>query len=181
MNETAEHKTLCWTPDQLPPNVRLGANSVITGNYLPGDHPFKRFRSRLEPAIVIGEGCTLNGLYFNMGEEARIEIGDYCYVTEAFLLCELELRIGNYVVIGWHTTVTDADFSMPLHARRSPRTTLASHSRGSALSLKTTCGLDPTPRSSKGSESAKARSLNQGRSSSAMCRHARACLAIRLK
>jgi acetyltransferase-like isoleucine patch superfamily enzyme len=110
MNQTAKQKSLCWTPDQLPPNVRLGSKSVITGNYLPGDHPFKRFRSRLDPAIAIGTGCTLNGVYFNMGEEARIEIGNYCHLTEAFLLSELELRIGNYVVIGWHTTVTDADF-----------------------------------------------------------------------
>jgi acetyltransferase-like isoleucine patch superfamily enzyme len=110
MSQTVEHQSLCWTPDQVPPNVRLGSNSIITGKYLPGDHPFKRFRSRLEPAIVIGEGCTLNGLYFNMGEEARMVIGNYCHVTEAFLLCELELRIGNYVVIGWHTTVTDADY-----------------------------------------------------------------------
>jgi acetyltransferase-like isoleucine patch superfamily enzyme len=45
-----------------------------------------------------------------MGEEARIEIGNFCHFTEIFLLCELELRVGNYVVIGWHTTVTDADF-----------------------------------------------------------------------
>ena len=110
MSEMAEHISQCWTPDQLPPNVRLGSNSVITGHYLPGDHPFKRFRSRLDPAIIIGEGCTLNGLYFNMGEEATMAIGNYCHITEAFLLCELELRIGNYVVIGWHTTVTDADF-----------------------------------------------------------------------
>jgi acetyltransferase-like isoleucine patch superfamily enzyme len=110
MNETVQSKSLSWTADELPPNVRLGANSVITGHYLPGDHPFKHFRSRLDPAIVIGAGCTLNGVYFNMGEEAKIEIGDYCHFTEAFLLCELELRIGNYVVIGWHTTVTDADF-----------------------------------------------------------------------
>jgi len=110
MNKTAQPKSLCWTPDQLPPNVRLGANSVIIGHYLPGDHPFKRFRSRLDPAIVVGAGSTMNGVYFNMGHEARINIGDYCHFTEAFLLCELELHIGNYVVIGWHTTVTDADF-----------------------------------------------------------------------
>ena len=111
-----QEKTLCWTPDQLPPNVLLGANSVITGHYLPGDHPFRRFHSQLDPAIVIGEGCTLSGLYFNMGEQARIEIGNYCHVTEAFLLCDLELRIGSYVVIGWRATVTDADFH-PLSPR----------------------------------------------------------------
>ena len=28
----------------------------------------------------------------------------------SFLLCELEVRIGNYVVIGWNTTLTDSDF-----------------------------------------------------------------------
>jgi len=110
MKDTVQSTSLSWTVDQLPPNVRLGANSVITGHYLPGDHPFRRFLSRLDPAIVIGAGCTLNGVYFNMGEEARIEIGNYCHFTEAFLLSELELHIGNYVVIGWHTTVTDADF-----------------------------------------------------------------------
>ena len=26
------------------------------------------------------------------------------------LLCELELRIGNYVVIGWNATIADTDF-----------------------------------------------------------------------
>jgi acetyltransferase-like isoleucine patch superfamily enzyme len=25
-------------------------------------------------------------------------------------LCELEIRVGNYVVIGWNTSVTDTDF-----------------------------------------------------------------------
>ena len=37
-------------------------------------------------------------------------IGDYCYFTNAVLLCELALRIGNYVVIGWNTTIADTDF-----------------------------------------------------------------------
>jgi acetyltransferase-like isoleucine patch superfamily enzyme len=45
-----------------------------------------------------------------MGEQARIEIGNYCHVTEAFLLCDLELRIGSYVVIGWRATLADSDF-----------------------------------------------------------------------
>ena len=37
-------------------------------------------------------------------------IGDYCYFTNAVLLCELEVRIGSYVVIGWNTTISDSDF-----------------------------------------------------------------------
>ena len=37
-------------------------------------------------------------------------IGDYCYCTGVILLCELALHIGNYVVIGWNTTIADTDF-----------------------------------------------------------------------
>ena len=52
----------------------------------------------------------MDGVQFALGEDARVEIGDYCYFTNAVLLCELELRVGNYVVIGWNTTIADTDF-----------------------------------------------------------------------
>src|SRR5262245_48367822 len=52
----------------------------------------------------------MDGVHFALGEEARVEIGDYCYFTNAVLLCDLELRIGHYVVIGWNTTLADTDF-----------------------------------------------------------------------
>jgi acetyltransferase-like isoleucine patch superfamily enzyme len=83
----------------------MGANSLITSAYA-----FKRFRSRLEPALSIGADCTMDGVHFAVGEEGRVEIGDFCYFTNAVLLCELELRIGNYVVIGWNATLADTDF-----------------------------------------------------------------------
>jgi acetyltransferase-like isoleucine patch superfamily enzyme len=94
-----------WTNGVLPSNVRLGQNSVITGELA-----FKRFHSRRDPALTIGAHCTLDGVHFALGEEARAEIGDYCYFTNAVLLCELELRIGSYVVIGWNATIADTDF-----------------------------------------------------------------------
>jgi acetyltransferase-like isoleucine patch superfamily enzyme len=94
-----------WTHGDLPANVRVGPNSVLTSDYA-----FKRFRSRRAPALVIGARCTMDGVHFALGEEGRIEIGDYCYFTNAVLLCELELRIGSYVVIGWNTTIADTDF-----------------------------------------------------------------------
>lgn len=94
-----------WTNGELPKNVRLGQNSLITSNYA-----FKRFRSRLDLALILGENCTMDGVHFAIGEEGRVEIGDYCYFTNAVLLCELGLRIGSYVVIGWNTTIADTDF-----------------------------------------------------------------------
>jgi acetyltransferase-like isoleucine patch superfamily enzyme len=94
-----------WTNGDLPPKVRVGQNSLITSDYA-----FKRFRSRLPLALNIGENCTMDGVHFAIGEEGRVEIGDYCYFTNAVLLCELELRIGSYVVIGWNATIADTDF-----------------------------------------------------------------------
>src|SRR5437867_9421516 len=94
-----------WEHGPLPSNAVVGIDSVITGNLA-----FKRFRSRQEKALQIGAHCTMDGVHFALGEKARVEIGDYCYFTNAVLLSEMELRIGNYVVIGWNATLADTDF-----------------------------------------------------------------------
>ncbi|MGC2341554.1 MAG: hypothetical protein WA453_08220 [Methyloceanibacter sp.] len=93
-----------WTHDTLPLNVRLGKDSKIIG-----DHAFKRFHSREANALVIGRHCTMDGVHFAIGDKGRITIGDFCYFTNAVLLCELEVRIGSYVVIGWNATIADTD------------------------------------------------------------------------
>ena len=94
-----------WTHGPLPPNVQLGANSLLTADYA-----FKRFLSARNPGLVVGDHCTLDGVHFAIGREGMVQIGNYCYFTNALLLCELELRIGNYVVIGWNATIADTDF-----------------------------------------------------------------------
>jgi acetyltransferase-like isoleucine patch superfamily enzyme len=94
-----------WMHGRVPANVRLGPNTTITSDYA-----FKRFRSRCDPALTIGSHCTMDGTHFALGEEGRVIIGDYCYFTNAVLLCEQELRIGSYVVIGWNATIADSDF-----------------------------------------------------------------------
>jgi acetyltransferase-like isoleucine patch superfamily enzyme len=93
----------------LPANVRVGPNSVLT-DHLSRDRAFGRFRSRLDPGLVIGRDCHMDGVTFNAGPAGRIEIGDRCHFQDAVLISELSIRIGNGVVIGWRTTVVDADF-----------------------------------------------------------------------
>jgi acetyltransferase-like isoleucine patch superfamily enzyme len=75
-----------------------------------GDLSFKRFHSGAPDALVIGANCTMDGVHFALGQQGRVQIGDYCYFTNAVLLCELEMRIGNYVVVGWNATIADTDF-----------------------------------------------------------------------
>ena len=94
-----------WTQGVLPPNVCAGRDTIITG-----DLAFKRFHSRHEKALVIGAHCTMDGVHFALGEIGRVVIGNYCYFTNAVLLCEVELRVGDYVVIGWNATIADTDF-----------------------------------------------------------------------
>ena len=95
----------CYTDGTLPANVRLGVGTVING-----EEAFKRFNAMRDPALVIGEHCTMDGVHFALGRNARIEIGDYCYFTNAILLCEAELRFGSYVVMGWNSSIADTDF-----------------------------------------------------------------------
>jgi acetyltransferase-like isoleucine patch superfamily enzyme len=52
----------------------------------------------------------MDGVQFAIGPDGEVEIGDNCYFTNVVLLCELSLRIGHHVVIGWNTTVADTDF-----------------------------------------------------------------------
>jgi acetyltransferase-like isoleucine patch superfamily enzyme len=94
-----------WTHGPLPPNVRVGANTVLTADYA-----FKRFRTKAPDALIIGAHCTMDGVHFAIEAEGRVTIGDYCYFTNALLLCELELRIGNYVMMGWNSSIADSDF-----------------------------------------------------------------------
>jgi len=90
---------------RLPHNVRAGPGTVITGGA-----PFHRLNSLKDPAVVIGANCTMDRVHFALGPEGVVEIGDYCCFTSAILLCEQNIRIGNYVVIGWNTTIADTDF-----------------------------------------------------------------------
>jgi len=94
-----------WSHGALPENVQAGAGTTFSG-----DVAFKRFRTRRAPGLVVGANCTMDGVQFAVGENGVVEIGDYCYFTNAVLLCELALHIGSYVVIGWNTTIADTDF-----------------------------------------------------------------------
>jgi acetyltransferase-like isoleucine patch superfamily enzyme len=94
-----------WNVPEIPGNVTLGEGTLVNGALA-----FKRFHSRLAPALVIGASCTMDGVQFALGEEARVEIGDFCYFTNVVLLSEIALTIGTHVVIGWNATIADTDF-----------------------------------------------------------------------
>jgi acetyltransferase-like isoleucine patch superfamily enzyme len=105
MTEPTEARPGRWVDGNVPANVVIGSESIITG-----ERAFKRFRSQHAPALIIGSHCTLEDVGFALGEQAKITIGEYCYLSGVQLLCEMEIAIGNYVMIGWNTTIADTDF-----------------------------------------------------------------------
>ncbi len=106
MNDLANYPSDRQTSQALPPNVRVGINSVVNHE----ERCFARFQSQMNPALLIGANCMMDYVHFALGETAKVKIGDYCYLTSAILLCEQEICIGNYVVLGWNTTIADTDF-----------------------------------------------------------------------
>ncbi len=94
-----------WASGMLPSNVILGEDSLITG-----PKAFARFRSTREPALVIGRACTLDGVHFAINPEGQVSIGEACAFYGSVLLCELEIRIGHHVYLGWNATLSDSDF-----------------------------------------------------------------------
>jgi acetyltransferase-like isoleucine patch superfamily enzyme len=94
-----------WTHGTLPANVRAGVNTRINGELA-----FKRFYSTAPDALVIGAHCTMDAVHFAVGPEGRLSIGEFCCFTSVIVLCELEIRIGRGVLIGWNATIADADF-----------------------------------------------------------------------
>jgi acetyltransferase-like isoleucine patch superfamily enzyme len=92
-------------PVQLPPGVQIAPGTTIKGV-----SPFRRYFSERNPGLIIGRDCVLDGAQFSVGKGGRITIGDQCYLTNVILMCELEIRIGNRVMIGWNTAIADSDF-----------------------------------------------------------------------
>jgi acetyltransferase-like isoleucine patch superfamily enzyme len=99
-----------WTGGPLPSNVRLGPGTVVTGDRWTEAHVFRKFRSELDPALVIGASSSMDGVLFNLGKAARVTIGDHCTFEEVYLICEQEVVVGNRVIMGWRATIVDSDF-----------------------------------------------------------------------
>ena len=89
----------------LPANVRLGPTPAFRG-------PTRSSVSSrgANVALSLGERSRADGAKFAIGAEGCVAIGSDCYLNDCILLAEQEIRIGNYVMIGWNTTVSDSDF-----------------------------------------------------------------------
>lgn len=113
MSAESDSRTAIWDGGALPAGVQVGDNTRITGS-----SAFRRFCGQAADALVIGNNATLDGVQFSVGPESRIAIGNYCCFTNAVLMSELSITIGNYVLIGWNAVIADSDFHPIAPAQR---------------------------------------------------------------
>ena len=94
-----------WSTGHIPANIVVGENSVIDSSFC-----FKRYFSTERIGLRIGSHVTFWRTSFAVEEHGCLEIGDYCYIANASLVCSGRITIGSRVLIAGGVTIADSDF-----------------------------------------------------------------------
>ena len=94
-----------WFNGTVPQNIIAGENTVVDSS-----NCFKNYHSQLEVGLRVGSHVTLWRTSLAAEEGGMIEIGDYCYIANASLVCSQKIKIGSRVFIAGGVTIADSDF-----------------------------------------------------------------------
>lgn len=94
-----------WFNGRVPLNMEVGENTIADSSFC-----FKHYFSGLPVGLKLGDNVTLWRTSLAAEENAFIEIGNYCYIANASLVCSERISIGNYVFIAGGVTIADSDF-----------------------------------------------------------------------
>ena len=94
-----------WFHRAIPANVVVGENVVIDSSAC-----FANFHSKLPVGLRTGSNVTIWRASLAADENGPIEIGEWCYIANASLVCSERITIGSYVLIAGGVTIADSDF-----------------------------------------------------------------------
>ena len=94
-----------WCDYKIPNNIETGENTVIDSSF-----SFKNYHSVRKVGLRAGNNVTFWRTVFAAEENGTIEVGDYSYIQNAFLVCAEKISIGKHVMIAGGVTIVDSDF-----------------------------------------------------------------------
>jgi carbonic anhydrase/acetyltransferase-like protein (isoleucine patch superfamily) len=111
MNINGDARTLPWDwyPGVIPDNV-----IIDEGAYVETSFSFFLYRSQASVGVHIGRGAsTYLGTMFDVGARGQVSLGEYALVHGARIVCDAEIRIGDYALISWNVVLMDT-YRLPL-------------------------------------------------------------------
>lgn len=95
-----------WEYAALPKNIRIG-----TDCYLERKDSFKRFRSKHDPGLVLGNRVKVyTWTDFNIEPKGVVEVGDDSVLVGVVFMCAESIRVGRRVIVSYNVTIADSDF-----------------------------------------------------------------------
>lgn len=94
-----------WYKSKVPATIEVGTNAVIDSAAT-----FKHFFSQRAPGFRLGNHVTLCRAWLATEANGLIEIDDYCYVSNAAIVCSEHVIIGLHVFLAGGVTIADSDF-----------------------------------------------------------------------
>ena len=92
-----------WYDGIIPDNVVFDSTNHIDTSY-----SFRRFRSRAKDALILGRGSAIYANSgFDLGPDARVEIGAFTMINGAEIVCDEAIRIGDHGLISWNVLLMD--------------------------------------------------------------------------
>ncbi len=102
-----------WFKGTIPTNIEVGKNSVIDSSF-----SFRHYFSKKSIGLRMGCHVTIWRASLAVEEDGFIEIGDYCYISNASLVCTKKISLGSRVFVAGGVTITDSDFHPQAPAAR---------------------------------------------------------------
>src|SRR5262249_48200194 len=61
----------------------------------------------------LGRGASLDKTVLDIGPNGQVSLGEFAFVSSARIICDLEVEIGDYTLIGWNVVIMDT-YRVPL-------------------------------------------------------------------
>jgi len=98
-----------WYSGTIPENVLVDPTAYVETTY-----SFVMFRSRQPRALEVVRGTSLYlGVMFDLGQNAKMKIGNFVLMNGARIICDSEITIGDHCLISWNVVLMDT-YRLPL-------------------------------------------------------------------